>query len=518
MSEQTGITTNAPATTTAPASTLVGSGPSRAAVVPRVRRLGPAAAGAGPEAPPGGPDAAPHLLSPLGLLTLLLGAALPMIDFFIVNVALPTIDHDLKAGPALLEMVAAGYGVAYAVLLVLGGRLGDTFGRRRLFLTGTALFALTSLACGLAPNAWSLVGARVAQGAASAMMLPQVLATIQATTTGDRRGRALGLYGATGGISAVAGQVLGGWLVAADLAGTGWRSIFLVNVPVAVVAMALSLRSVPETRSDRPARIDTKGTVLLGATLLALLVPLMEGRAVGWPVWTWVLLAASPFLAAAFWTVERRGERAGADPLLPPSLLANHGMRSGLRVALPFFTGFGGFMFVMAVALQQGLRLGPVSAGLALTPMAAAFFAASLIAPRLVTRYGRHVVTVGLAVQGVGLLVVVATALAGWPALGPLDLLPGMAVLGFGQGFAMSTLFRIVLSEVPADRAGVGSGVMVTTQQSSLALGVATLGTLFLSLAGSVGMRDALVTAILIQVAGCVAAVALSVRLPRSVR
>jgi MFS family permease len=460
----------------------------------------------------------PPVLSPLGLLTLLLGAALPMIDFFIVNVALPTIDRDLHAGPALLEMVAAGYGVAYAVLLVLGGRLGDLVGRRRLFLIGTALFALTSLACGLAPDAWTLVGARVAQGAASAMMLPQVLATIQAATTGSRRGRALGLYGATGGISAVLGQLLGGWLVAANVAGSGWRSIFLVNVPVALAAMLLSLRSVPETRSVQPARIDVRGTLLLGATLLALLVPLMEGHAIGWPLWTWLLLAVSPLLAVAFWLVERGGERAGADPLLPPSLLGNPGMRSGLRVALPFFAGFGGFMFVMAVALQQGLAFGPVAAGTALAPMAIAFLIASLLAPRLVTRYGRYVVTVGLAVQGIGLLALVGTALAFWSQLGPLGLAPAMAVLGFGQGMAMSTLFRIVLSEVPTERAGVGGGVMVTAQQSSLALGVATLGTLFLSLATTHGFRTALITALLIQLTAVALSVALSTRLPRTVR
>lgn len=508
----TTTTTTAPALTAPVPEGRVGALPSRAGVVPRVRRVGRLPDHAGGEGAP------PGMLSPLGLLTLLLGAALPMIDFFIVNVALPTIDRDLHAGPAVLEMVAAGYGVAYAVLLVLGGRLGDLFGRRRLFMAGTALFALTSLACGLAPDAWTLVGARVAQGAASALMLPQVLATIQAATSGARRGRALGLYGATGGISAVAGQVLGGWLVAADVAGSGWRSIFLVNVPVAAAAMLLSLRSVPETRAADPARIDVKGTVLLGATLLALLVPLMEGRAVGWPLWTWLLLAASPFAAAAFWLVERHGERTGADPLIPPTLLGNHGMRSGLRVALPFFTGFGGFMFVMAVALQQGRLLGPVAAGSALAPMATAFLVASLLAPRLVTRFGRVVVTSGLALQGTGLLIVVASVLTGWSHLGPLQLLPGMAVLGFGQGLAMSTLFRIVLSEVPADRAGVGGGVMVTTQQSSLALGVATLGTLFLSLAGTYGMRDALAAVLLVQVTGVAASVALSTTLPRSVR
>lgn len=194
---------------------------------------------------------APHL-SGLGLFTVLLGAALPLIDFFIVNVALPSIEHDLAAGPALLELVVGGYGVAYAVLLVLGGRVGDSLGRRRLFLVGMAAFGVTSLACGLAPTAWALVAARVAQGAAAALMLPQVLATIQATTEGPRRAHAMSLYGATGGLSMVAGQILGGVLVAADLAGTGWRAVFLVNVPVVLVGLVLAVRSVPDTRAAGP--------------------------------------------------------------------------------------------------------------------------------------------------------------------------------------------------------------------------------------------------------------------------
>ncbi|MDR3033091.1 MAG: MFS transporter, partial [Kitasatospora sp.] len=261
-------------------------------------------------------------LSGLGLFTVLLGAALPLIDFFIVNVALPTIGKDLHAGEAVLELVVAGYGVSYAVLLVLGGRLGDLFGRRQFFLFGMAAFGLTSLACGLAPNAWTLVVARVAQGAASAAMLPQVLATIQATTSGQRRAKAMSLYGATAGLSMVAGQILGGLLVAADIAGTGWRSVFLVNIPVVVVALVLTARAVPETRSPRPEPVDGPGTVLLALSLLTLLVPLTEGRAAGWPLWTWLALAAFPFAAWAFYAVERREDRLGRTPLVPPSLFA----------------------------------------------------------------------------------------------------------------------------------------------------------------------------------------------------
>ncbi|MFJ4519887.1 MFS transporter [Streptomyces sp. NPDC088810] len=463
------------------------------------------------------PTAAPPALGGPGLFTVLLAAALPLVDFFIVNVALPTIGADLAAGEAVLELVVAGYGVAYAVLLVLGGRLGDLFGRRRLFLGGMAAFGLTSLACGLAPGAWSLVAARVAQGASAAAMLPQVLATIQAATSGARRAKAMSLYGATAGLSMVAGQILGGVLVAADVAGTGWRAIFLVNVPVVVLGLVLAARYVPETRSQHPEPVDGPGTVLLAVSLLTLLAPLTEGRATGWPLWTWLSLAAFPFAAGAFWVVERRADRAGRTPLVPPSLFRVPSMRHGLELLLPFSIGFSGFMFVIALALQQGAGLGPVPAGLALTPMAVAYLLVSLAGPRLIARHGTRVVTAGAVVQGVGLLLILLAAWRDWPHLGVASLLPGAAVAGAGQALQLPNVMRIVMSEVPSARAGVGSGVMVTTQQSALALGVATLGTLFLTLVPHLGMRDALVGTLLVQLAGPVLTGLLSLRLPRTV-
>ncbi|MEU1006980.1 MFS transporter [Streptomyces sp. NPDC005890] len=463
------------------------------------------------------PTAAPPALGGPGLFTVLLAAALPLVDFFIVNVALPTIGADLAAGEAVLELVVAGYGVAYAVLLVLGGRLGDLFGRRRLFLGGMAAFGLTSLACGLAPGAWSLVAARVAQGASAAAMLPQVLATIQAATRGARRAKAMSLYGATAGLSMVAGQILGGVLVAADVAGTGWRAIFLVNVPVVVLGLVLAARYVPETRSQHPEPVDGPGTVLLAVSLLTLLAPLTEGRATGWPLWTWLSLAAFPFAAGAFWVVERRADRAGRTPLVPPSLFRVPSMRHGLELLLPFSIGFSGFMFVIALALQQGAGLGPVPAGLALAPMAVAYLLVSLAGPRLIARHGTRVVTAGAVVQGVGLLLILLAAWRDWPHLDVASLLPGAAVAGAGQALQLPNVMRIVMSEVPSARAGVGSGVMVTTQQSALALGVATLGTLFLTLVPHLGMRDALVGTLLVQLAGPVLTGLLSLRLPRTV-
>ena len=417
----------------------------RANVLPRVTRLG---RDGSPSSTPPSSSGTPRL-SALGLFTVLLGAFLPMLDFFIVNVALPTIDRDLVAGPATLELFVAGYGIAYAVLLVLGGRLGDLFGRRRLFIAGSLAFGLASLACGLAPTALALVGARVAQGAAAALMLPQALATIQSATEGERKARAMGIYGAVGGISVVIGQVVGGVLLSANLFGTGWRFIFLVNVPVALVAAVLALRSVPETRSANPAKVDLPGT--------------------------------------------------------------------GLTMAVPFFTGFGGFMLVMAVALQQGLNEGPIASGLAMVPMAVGFFAASLAGPRLLTRYGSKVIRTGSVIQAVGLAVLTVTVLTDWSGLSPLVLLPGMVIAGTGQGLVMPPLIRLVLSEVPTARAGVGGGILATTQQSSLALGVATLGTLFLSLSPSWGMHHALTLVLAVQTVLTLAVIALSTRLPKRV-
>ena len=461
--------------------------------------------------------AAPPELGGLGLFTVLLAAALPLIDFFIVNVALPTIAADLSASESVLELVVAGYGLAYAVLLVLGGRLGDLFGRRRLFLGGMAAFGLTSLACGLAPTAWTLVAARVAQGAASAAMLPQVLATIQSATSGSRRAKAMGLYGATAGLAMVAGQILGGVLVAADIAGTGWRAVFLVNVPVVLAGLLLATRTVPETRAPRPEPVDGPGTVLLAAALLALLAPLTEGRAAGWPLWTWLSLAAFPFLAGAFFAVERRADRLGRTPLVPPSLFQLVSLRRGLLLILPFSMGFAGFMFVIAVALQEGAGRSPVQAGLALVPLAVTFLFTSIAGPRLIARYGTRVVTAGALIQAVGLALMILAARHSWPDLGLLTLLPGGAIAGVGQALQLPVIFRIVLSEVPPARAGVGSGVMITTQQSALALGVATLGTLFLALVPSMGMRDALVTTLLVQLAGVAVTGLLSLRLPRTI-
>ena len=421
-------------------------------------------------------------LHPLGVLILLAGAFLPIMDFFITNVALPSIDTSLHASPPELELVIAGYGVAYASLLVLGGRLGDRYGRHRIFLGALAGFVLASLACGLAPAISVLIGARIIQGAAAALLVPQVLATFHHTLEGERKARALALYGATSGIAAVVGQIVGGLLVSADIAGTSWRPIFLVNVPIGVIVALVAARIVPATRSPHPVGIDRPGTVLFAATLTALLVPLTEGHSLGWPWWTWLLLAVAAMLGTATCTVEKRAEARGEVPLLPPSLLRLPSMSRGLVMVLIFSIGFGAFMFVFALTVQDGLHQDALHGGLSIVPMALLFFLGSLAAPRLITRFGRAALSAGAVVQLAGLAWLVTGLVTGWPHVSLLSLALPLALVGAGQSMLFAGLFRSVLADVPAHLGGVGSGALITLQQSGLALGVATLGSLYLSL------------------------------------
>jgi MFS family permease len=439
-------------------------------------------------------------LHPFGVLVLLAGAFLPIADFFIVNVALPTIDRTLHASGPTLELIVAGYGTAYASVLVLGGRLGDRYGRHRLFLGGLLAFILASLACGLAPTIAVLIAARIVQGAAAAMLVPQVLATCHATLEGERKARALALYGATSGIAAVVGQLAGGILVHADIAGTSWRPIFLINIPLGLLVAALARHVVPATRSEHPVGIDLPGTLLFGATLVALLVPLTEGQELGWPAWTWVMLALAVALAIITLQVERRLERQGRVPLLPPSVLRLPSMSRGLAMLLPFSLGFGAFMFIFALTVQDGLHYNALKAGLAILPMAVLFLCGSVLSPKLIGRYGRGAMAAGGAVQAIGLALIIAVILGDWPHVTMLELAGPLALIGAGQSMLFAGLFRITLADVPAHHAGIGGGTLITLQQSGLALGVATLGTLYLALEPH-GISHAFATAIGIQLA-----------------
>ena len=420
-------------------------------------------------------------LHPAGVFFLLAGAFLPIMDFFITNVALPSIDASLHASASELELVIAGYGVAYAALLVLGGRLGDRLGRRRIFLGALVGFIVASAVCGFAPTVGILIAARIVQGATAALLVPQVLATFHHTLEHERKARALALYGATSGIAAVVGQLVGGLLVSADIAGASWRPIFLVNVPIGLVVLVVAARIVPNTRSDHPVGVDLPGTVLFAATLTALLVPLTEGHSLGWPWWTWAMIALAVVLGVITAVVERRAEQRGQIPLLPPSLLKLPSMSRGLVMVFAFSIGFGAFMFVFALTVQDGLHEDALHGGLAILPMALLFFLGSLFAPKAISRFGRAALSVGAVIQLAGLASLVAVVVDRWPHVQLWEMAVPLALAGAGQSMQFAGLFRSVLADVPTHLGGVGSGVLITLQQSGLALGVATLGTLYIA-------------------------------------
>lgn len=429
-----------------------------------------------PPAPPAPPWAA--------LAVVLVGVFMAVADFFIVNVALPSIATSLGSDSAGLELVVAGYGVAYSTVLVTGGRLGDALGRRRLFLAGIAGFTLASALCGLAPSTATLVVARVLQGLSAAGMVPQVLATIQSSFSGAARRRALGVYGATLGGATVAGQVLGGVIVAADIAGLGWRPAFLVNVPVGLAGLVAGWRVLPDTRSSAPQRLDTVGAALLGLAVVALLLPLTVGRELGWPAWSWAALSSVPAVLTAFVLWERRLELQGGDPLLPPGLLRLAGLRAALGAVALFAPAFGGFFFTTALSLQRGRHLGPLDAGLVMVPFAVAFLAASLGGGRIAGDRVRRTIAAGAVLIAAGYL---GLALVAWRDFAAEDLwtlAPALATAGLGQGLVVPQLFGIALGGVPATRSGTASGMLMTTFQVGLAVGVGVLGLVFLGVVG----------------------------------
>ncbi|RSZ43065.1 MFS transporter [Variovorax beijingensis] len=418
----------------------------------------------------------------LGLWVMLSGTFLVVLDFFIVNVALPSMQRELHASAGTLQMVVAGYGLATAAGLITGGRLGDLLGRRRMFMLGLLLFTLASAACGLAPNAELLVAARVLQGLAGALLQPQVLAMIGLAYTGESRARAFAAYGLTLGLSATLGQLVGGLLIHADLAGLGWRSCFLINLPIGLLALVLAPRVIPPLangNSTAGSRLDLAGMLLVAASSVAVVLPLVEGREQGWPLWSWLCLAAAVPLWAVFGRQQRRLAARGGAPLVAPALFANSRFVTGLLTTLAFYVGNASFYFVLALYLQQGLALDPLGSGLVFTALAIGFFATSMAGARLARRFGgKPPIALGALVLAAGhalQLVNVAPGHAHVVAW----MVPLLAVQGAGLGMVMAPLVSTVLAGLPAQHAGVASGVLSMVQQAGNALGVALIGVLF---------------------------------------
>jgi EmrB/QacA subfamily drug resistance transporter len=439
-----------------------------------------------------------------------------LFDVFVVNVSAPSIQRDLGASSGGLELVLAGYSFTYAIGLVTGGRLGDLFGRRRLFVGGMALFTVASLFCGAAPTIDILIAGRLLQGVGAAAMVPQVLALINVGFPVDERPRALSFFGATVGIGTVAGQILGGVLLQLDIAGQGWRPIFFVNIPIGIVAIVGALRLIPESRAARSEALDPVGLVSLTTGLGALLAPLVLGRTQGWPAWTWMSLAASPVLLSGFVLWERRLELVGGSPLLRLGLLRLPAIISGLGISAAFFCFFGGFLLVFTVFLQTGLHDTPLGAGMTFAPLGIAFASSSLAGRRLATRFGPStVLTAGAILSASGLLTLALAVAAAGLATGPAQLVPALLLTGLGNGLVIPLLIGAVLTGVPADSSGAVSGVLTTTMQLSLALGIALIGLLFFPQISRVGIASATSQSLFCDLALVAVAAALSLTLPR---
>lgn len=418
------------------------------------------------------------------LILLLTGQMLPQIDTSITNVALDSITQSLHTSATQLALIVALYGVAFAVCLAMGSKLGDNFGRKRLFLAGVALFGLASLLCGLANSVSALLAARTLQGIGAALIVPQILATLHVTLKGTAHARAISLYGGIGGVSFIIGQMCGGWLVSADIAGLGWRNAFFINVPICLLILALN-RYLPETRNDTRTRIDWQGTFALALILCCLLFPLALGPDLHWPWPTQAALLALFPLALWMRTSALQQQRAGLIPLVPPHLLKLHSVRFGLLIALLFFTAWSGFMFCMALTLQAGMGMTPYQSGNSFVALGIAYFVSAWYAPKLIARYSmRTILLTGLVIQVSGLLALIATLQLSGRMVGVLALAPSTALIGYGQALIVNSFYRIGMRDITTQDAGAGSALLSTLQQSTLGLGPAALGSVFLYLVG----------------------------------
>ncbi len=435
------------------------------------------------------------------LPVLLAGAFLPPLDFTIVNLALPAIRQNLGATSSDVQLVISAYAATYAVFLITGGRLGDLYGRKRVFLTGVICFTLASALCGTAWSPSALIAGRILQGIMATVMAPQVLASIRVLFSGAAQGRALAFYGATFGLANLCGQVLGGVLVSSHLFGLTWQAIFFVNLPIGLATVVGGLVFLRDSRPEHAQRLDAGGVVLLSLALGFLVYPLVEGRESGWPWWTITMLAASPVALILFILFEKRLGQRGGSPLVELALFRERRFATGIAMAFAFYMQ-NAFFLTFSVYLQNGLHLTPMAAGIATLPYVIGSFVASLAASNLMHRLGPYALTLGFALQAFGFSLLALAVEAILP--GSRDI--GLAAAGMGFGVIMPSVIKAVVSGVDHRHAGLASGVVISALQIGSALGVAIIGGVFYSTLGAGQSLPAYAHAFTLAL-GCVVAV-----------
>jgi EmrB/QacA subfamily drug resistance transporter len=423
------------------------------------------------------------------LAIVLVAEVMDLVDGTIVNVAAPSIRADLGGSATTLQWLGAAYTLAFAVLLITGARLGDLFGRRRLFIVGIVGFTVSSALCAAAPTSSMLIAARIAQGGFGALLIPQGFGMLKEVFDEHELTKAFALFGPVMGLSAIVSPILGGALTDGDPFGLGWRAIFLVNVPLGIAGLVGALRLMPHTAGTRGTRLDPVGVVLATFASFAVIYPLVQGRELGWPTWCFGLFAAglAGFVAFGLWE-RRHRERA----LIEPSLLRNGAFTSGLLVAVCFFAAMIGLNLVLSLFCQLGEQFSPLRTGLTLAPFALGIAFTAPASYALAQRFGRVAMQGGFAVMGAGIALLAVMVHGAGGDVSSWTLVPGEFLAGLGMGFALPPLFDFILAGVESHEVGSASGVLNAIQQFGGALGIAVLATIFFAY---VDHRSAPVTA-----------------------
>lgn len=416
----------------------------------------------------------------------LAAAMMDLLDATVVNTAAPAIRVDLGGSFADVQWLAAGYTLAMAVMLLIGGRLGDLFGRTRMLLFGVTGFAVASVAAAAAPTVGALIAFRILQGAVGAVMVPQVFGLIRDLFPPHEMGKAWGVFGPVAGLSAMLGPVVAGGLIRADFLGSGWRMIFLINVPVAAYVLIVGCKLLPQ-QATRPAsrRLDGVGTALATAGSFLLVYPIVQGRELGWPAWTFAMIGAGALAFGAFGLHQARRRRGGATPLIETSLFRNRSYVSGVVFSLVFLGAMAAISLTLSVALQAGLGYTPIHAGLTLAPFAIGGFAGSAVAASAMQKLGRTVLHGGLLVMAGGLAVLALVIHNAGASVDSWDFVWPLLISGLGMGAVFMPLFDIVVGGLRDHEVGTASGLLQALQQLGSALGVAVIGTAFFGALGS---------------------------------
>ncbi|GGY22559.1 MFS transporter [Streptomyces djakartensis] len=419
------------------------------------------------------------------LAIVMTAAFMDLVDVTIVNIAIPSIEREAGASFSQIQWITAGYALAFAAGLITGGRLGDIHGRKRIFLVGIGGFTLASALCGLAVNPEMLVASRILQGGMAALMVPQVLSIVHATFPAHERGKVFGMFGAVVGLGAVSGPLLGALLTEWDLFGWGWRSIFLINLPVGVAGLVLGSRFISESRAPRALKLDLVGVALVTLGLLMLIYPLTRGRELGWPMWGYVSMAGSLVVLAVLVAYERHKARRDGSPLVELSLFRVKSFAAGIAVQTVFGVALGVFFLVWTLYMQIGLGWRPLKAGLTGVPFSIAVSAAAgLSVQMLVPRFGRKVLQAGALVMAGGVLLYVWESAHYGLGITPWQMAPPLAVMGAGMGLIIAPLTDAILSEVPRAHSGSASGLINTVQQMGNALGLGLVSVVFFGTIG----------------------------------